>query len=175
MARGPGRPRVFRPISNRNAGGLEIATTYIPDADIFALVGRAQRNAIKANAIQIRKLAQRLMSKGVQRAAHRAANPVKRAANGRFTSSGTSTSGGSTGRSKSGELPRTQTGNYRSSIQYKFFSNKKGAFVGPSWPKGAHAGMLKYGTKRMGARLVPSVVALEKFQSRIMDSYKDKL
>lgn len=175
MARGRGRPRVYRPPSNRSVGGLEIATTYIPDADIFGLVGKACALAIKGNAMQIQRLAQRLMAKGVQRAASRAINPVKRAANGRLTSGGGVTSGGSSGRSKPGELPRTQTGNYRASIQYKIFSNRRGAFVGPSWPGGAHAGMLKYGTKRMGARLVPSVVALEKFQGRIMDSYKDKL
>lgn len=139
-----GRPRKFKPPSNRSQGGLEISTTYIPDDAFFSLVGKALAVAVRSNAIQIQRLAKALVPKRK-------------------------------GSSKPGDLFHSHTGNYRSSIQYRIFKNKRGAFIGPTWPKGAHAGMLKYGTKKMGARLVPSVVALDRFRSRIVNSYKDKL
>lgn len=78
-------------------------------------------------------------------------------------------------RSQEGELPRRQSGNYRRSIRYKVAPSGKFAFVGPTQPKGSHAGLLKYGTKTMGARLVPADEALKIERPRLVAMYSGKL
>jgi hypothetical protein len=77
------------------------------------------------------------------------------------------------GRSLAGGFPRSFTGNYRRSIKYKL--GKGIAFVGPTFPKGAHAGMLKWGTKFMAPRLVPSEAALDNARNKLVASFKDRL
>lgn len=77
--------------------------------------------------------------------------------------------------SRPGELPRSRTGNYKRSIKYTVKPRAMVALVGPSWPKGAHAGMLKWGTNRMEPRLVPSEVALENTKNKLVASFKDRL
>ena len=79
------------------------------------------------------------------------------------------------GRSAPGELPKRDTGNYRRSIRYKVSASGKFAHVGPTQPKGAHAGLLKYGTKKMAARLVPADEALRIETPRLAAMYSGKL
>jgi len=47
-------------------------------------------------------------------------------------------------RSKPGEFPRGKTGNLRSSI--RIHMSKTVAYVGATWPKGAHANLIEHGT-----------------------------
>ena len=74
-----------------------------------------------------------------------------------------------------GGLPRRQSGNYRRSIRYRVVAGGAFAFVGPTQPKGSHAGMLKYGTKRMAPRAVPTEMALEIARPRLAAMYSGKL
>lgn len=83
--------------------------------------------------------------------------------------------GRKSGRSRPGELPRRDSGNYRRSIGYKVLRSGMSAVVGPTVPKGAHAALLKYGTKRMKARLVPSEEALRRTRDRLTAPYAGRL
>lgn len=136
---------------------LQVKTSFSSNPEFYRSMSKGIGDGIKESAVSVRKEAQRLMS--------RKAHAERRRASGQATS----------GRSKAGEIPRSSSGNYRSSIQYKIFKGKRSAVVGPSQPKGAHAGMLKYGTKKMGARLVPSEVALERLQNRLVSSFANRI
>lgn len=83
--------------------------------------------------------------------------------------------GKSTGRSLPGQLPRSDSGNYRRSIRYTVRPRAMVALVGPTWPSGAHAGMLKWGTKRMAPRLVPSEIALLQSQGKLTRAFQNKI
>jgi len=132
---------------------------------------KGRTRALKESAKEVQQEAKRLMTEKAQGEMRRAANPVKRDTRmGRFTSGGAA-EGRSTGRSKPGELPRSDTGNYRSSIKYTV--KRALAFVGSSQPKGAHAGMLKWGTKKMQPRLVPAQEALQRLLPRLTEKYAD--
>jgi len=78
-------------------------------------------------------------------------------------------------RSQPGELPRRKSGNYRRSIKYKVAGAGRYAFVGPTRPKGSHANLLKYGTTRMAARLIPAEEALKIERPRLAAMYAGKL
>jgi hypothetical protein len=79
-------------------------------------------------------------------------------------------------KSKPGEVPASRSGGYRRSIGYKVGTRGGFAVVGPRWPQGAHAGMLKHGTRFMKPRLVPVEVAyLETAPSRLTAIFSGKL
>ena len=141
--------------------------------DLRKKVRAEARKAITADAILVRNEAIRLMSKGVQAEAARVARgPLSRdKATGRFSSGGASNKGGSTGRSKPGEIPRSETGNYKKSIRYKVAASGRFAFVGASQPQGAHAGLLKWGSVRMKPRLVPVEVALRNVNNKLANPF----
>ena len=128
------------------------------DPAFFKKLDTSKKKIAARQARMIQVEAKRLMSKKVTRAADRKEAGGKRV-KGR--------------RSRPGEMPRSDSGNYRRSIKYKVF--RATAIVGPTVPLGSHAGMLKYGTKKMGARLVPVVVALERSRSRLLQVAKGKL
>jgi len=71
--------------------------------------------------------------------------------------------------SRPGEYPKSKTGNYRQSIKYEVGASY--VRVGPSWPRGAHAGLLKYGTQKMRPRLVPAEGALARASGTIAKSF----
>jgi len=77
--------------------------------------------------------------------------------------------------SQPGALPLRKSGNYRRSIRSQVSKRGALAFVGPAWPKGAHANMLKYGTRDMAARLVPADEALKIERPRLVAMYSGKL
>jgi hypothetical protein len=77
-----------------------------------------------------------------------------------------------TGASRPGQMIRGKTGHYKRSIKYHVYQST--AIVGPTWPKGAHAGMLKYGTKRMEPRLVPSQEGLKE-ESHSISEWRNRL
>jgi hypothetical protein len=78
-------------------------------------------------------------------------------------------------KSRPGEVPGSRTGNYKRSIRYKLSEGGTLAFVGPTWPKGAHANLLKYGTVKMKPRRVPAEKALEDVRPRLAAMYSGKL
>ena len=137
---------------------MAYAINFVIDPDFKKKLRNAQISGVtdqaKAVALEARRL---IMS--------------KRNARARDLASGRSENTGK--RSLPGGLPRSDTGNYKRSIKYV----RKGtvAFVGPTWPKGAHAGMLKWGTKKMAPRLVPSELALQESQNRLSALFKDRL
>lgn len=74
--------------------------------------------------------------------------------------------------SRPGEYPRSKSGHYRRAIRYEVTRSGQSVRVGPTWPMGAHAAMLKYGTKRMGARLVPAEGALVAFRGTLKNYFR---
>lgn len=135
-------------------------------------VNRGARQALKKNSALVVQAAKALiMTKGQQEKERKRLNPVRRdTKTGRFTSGGATTTGrASTGRSKPGGYPRSDTGNMRKSI--KAVERGKIAFVGPTWPKGAHAGLLKWGSKWMKPRLVPAEGGLRAVKDRLVTNY----